>query len=78
MNKEVITSYPIKCVGAPSRDGILKLTGDLSSAEVSLTIYKDGKRDVGCSFISDQICNKFRGSLLNGRCRHLFPSESLD
>lgn len=75
MNKEVIASYPIKCLGATHPD--TKLGTDINSVDVSLTIYKDGKRDVSCSFLLEHGCGKFGVSIFSGgRCRHLNPEES--
>lgn len=74
MNKEVVSSYPIRCIGIPQSDTKLKIDL-LSSVDVSLTIYKDGKRDVGCSFLlsPSENCNRFVMNRNYVRCKHLFP-----
>lgn len=48
VNKEVVTSYPIKCIGSPRHNLELKLPP--FSCDASLMIYKDGRHDVGCTF----------------------------
>jgi hypothetical protein len=58
MNKEVVASYPIKCIGSSSSS--CRLDPELTPVDVSLTIYKDGTRDVGCPFISGVSCEKKR------------------
>lgn len=75
MNKEVITSYPIKCIGdyIPLQE---QLSTDPSSCDISLTVYKDGNREVGCSFLLTEICAKGGLHRHNSRCVHLFPEES--
>lgn len=70
MNKEVIASYAIKCIGSSSSSS--PLDPKLKPVDVSLTIYKDGDRDVGCPFLSGVTCEKKEVNPARG-CVHLFP-----
>ncbi len=67
MNKEVVASYPIKCIGASSR--IEDLDPNSPPVDVSITIYRDCERDVGCSFIVGIFCQKIDKGFIS-RCKH--------
>lgn len=57
MRKEVVVSLTLSCLGAPTPN--VEINPCSGTTEVSLTIYKDGKRDVGCSFLSTGLCQRF-------------------
>jgi len=75
MDKEVLTSYSIVCTGSPKPSN--NLSSNRPHVDVSLTIYNDGKRDVGCSHIlPNGICDWFEINRDYFRCRHLPAKES--
>jgi hypothetical protein len=77
MEKEVIASYKLSCNGAneiPLSKKQLKSSSnylDLQDQEISVTVYKDGEREVGCSYLQSS------GRCVDEKkCIHLKPKSS--
>lgn len=59
MKTEAIASYPIKCEGV-SATSIPPLKG--RPVDISITVFKNGSRDVGCVYLKDGNCLAAKGS----------------
>lgn len=76
MEKEISTSYALQCVGVAD-----KTLAPLKEqpAGVSVTVYLDGSREVGCAYLRDGLCF---ASYMDARdaarpvCIHLHPQET--
>jgi hypothetical protein len=67
----VISSYPLYCQGVGTTPAPLQARGH---ANISLTVYEDGTREVGCSYVHREthICMA-EGRQATRRCVHLYP-----
>jgi hypothetical protein len=67
----VISSYPLYCQGVGNTPTPLQARGH---ASVSLTVFEDGARELGCSYLHREthICMA-EGRLATRHCVHLYP-----
>ncbi len=71
MEREVISAFPIHCEGV-SRTERAPLRP--SPTEASVTVFKDGSREVGCPYLISNKCMAGSEPLL--RCIQLFPART--
>lgn len=67
----VISSYPLRCDGVDSTSAPLQVRGN---ANVSFTVYEDGTREVGCSYLHRETHTcRAKDSQPTSLCIHLYP-----
>ena len=67
----IISSYTFRCEGVGSTIAPLLAVG---RAGVSLTVYEDGTRELGCSYLHPELHTCLaEGRYATKRCCHLYP-----
>jgi len=74
-DKEVVMFSLVSCIGSPPSN--LEIVGaNRDKVTASLTVYKDGRRDLGCTFLAGGLCQAFGDRRDKSKCIHLFPESS--
>lgn len=73
-DKEVVVFSLVPCIGSPPSN--MQVDANLNKVTASLTVYRDGRRDLGCTFLNGGLCQAFGDRCDKSKCKHLFPESS--
>jgi hypothetical protein len=77
MKPELQAFSLVPCIGSRPANLDLNPSGLPSSITATVAVYKDGSREVGCTFLKQGLCTKFGSDREDkGRCIHLYPEKS--